>query len=88
MATLNGNDQQYTSGDWWARNNVWGRGSLVNGSDFTQSVTLDTSTFPNGTVLQWNWPPGPQGVRSSQKSAMVKLGSCQVQQLVLTIKVV
>lgn len=64
MATLNGNDQQYTSGDWWARNNVWGRGSLVNGSDFTQSVTLDTSTFPNGTVLQWNWPPGPQGVRS------------------------
>ena len=54
----------YGSGPWWVENNVWGNGSLINGVDYTQSITINNSTFPNGTLLSWSWPstPGPSGV--------------------------
>jgi hypothetical protein len=47
---------QYSFGPWWANNNVWGRDSLINGVDYTQSITINDSTFPNDTVLYWSWP--------------------------------
>lgn len=37
-------------------NNVGGKGSLVNGVDYTQSITINDSTFPDGTILSWSWP--------------------------------
>ena len=41
---------------WWALQNPWGNGSLVNGTNYTQSVTVQPSSFPNDTVLSWSWP--------------------------------
>ena len=48
---------EYVDGPYWAYNNVWGQGSLVNGVDYTQSITINNSTFPNDTILSWSWPP-------------------------------
>jgi len=49
----------YQSGNspgWWAIQNPWNKGSLVNGKDFTQTVTVNTSTFPNASAINWSWP--------------------------------
>ena len=46
----------YASGPYRTVNNVWNKGGLNNGSDFTQSVTYDPATFPAGVTLQWSWP--------------------------------
>jgi Ca2+-binding RTX toxin-like protein len=46
-------------GLWTMINNVWGRGDMVNGVDFTQSVTFDSATTPDGTVIAFDWGPGP-----------------------------
>jgi hypothetical protein len=56
-----------SNGPYWAYNSTWNRGSLVNGKDFTQSLTLDNANFPNGSVLAWSWPntPAPNNVYSS-----------------------
>jgi hypothetical protein len=40
---------------WWAVDNTWNNGTLVNGVNYTQTITGDPSTFPNGTVISWNW---------------------------------
>src|SRR5262245_31359041 len=40
----------------WGDNDVWNKGSLTIGKDFTQSVSFDTSNSPDGTVLSWSWP--------------------------------
>ena len=40
---------------WWALDNPWNTGSLVRGTDYTQSVTVHTGTFPNGTRIAWNF---------------------------------
>ena len=53
---LTSNWAEYFSGPWIAYNNVWGAGGLVNGVDFTQTITIDEATFPDGTVLSWSWP--------------------------------
>lgn len=37
-------------------NNTFGTGTLVNGTDFNSSISLYPSTFPNGTVMQWQYP--------------------------------
>ena len=55
-AILTENWSKRSSGPWLAYNNVWGHGSLVNGVDFTQTITIDEATFPDGTVLSWSWP--------------------------------
>jgi hypothetical protein len=54
-------------GPYWAYNSTWNKGSLINGKDFTQSLTLDHANFPNGSVFAWSWPntPGPNNVYSS-----------------------
>lgn len=43
-------------GSFWVLNNTWGKGSLVNGLDYTESITFDSSTSPSGIVISWNWP--------------------------------
>src|ERR1700733_3424996 len=47
---------EYTSGPWWAVDNVWGNAGLLNGVDYTQTITINDSTFPDDTVLSWSWP--------------------------------
>jgi len=56
-----------SKGPYWAYNSTWNKGSLVNGKDFTQSLTLDNVNFPNGSVLAWSFPntPGPNNVYSA-----------------------
>jgi hypothetical protein len=46
----------YSSGAYWADTNPWGKGNLINGIDYTQTIALDPATFPNGTILSWSWP--------------------------------
>jgi hypothetical protein len=48
-----------SNGPYWAYNSIWNKGGLVNGKDFTQSLTLDNANFPNGSVLAWSWPNTP-----------------------------
>ena len=60
------NPQYSTDGPWSAWAGAWGAGSLVYGVDYTQSITLNGSTFPNGTLISWSFPltGGPFGVWS------------------------
>ena len=39
-----------------ALNNTYGKGAYVNGTDYTQSLTLYAPTFPDATYMQWSWP--------------------------------
>ena len=44
-------------------NNVWGHGSLLNGTDYTQTITYDPALAPTGVSLAWDWPDnGTSGV--------------------------
>jgi len=49
------------AGPYWAMNSTWNEGSLVNGTDFTQSLTLDSANLPNNTTITWSWPNTPAG---------------------------
>jgi hypothetical protein len=59
ITTLSANDARADVGLWAMINNTWGRGSMVNGVDFTQTVTFDSATAPDGTVIAFDWGPGP-----------------------------
>jgi Ca2+-binding RTX toxin-like protein len=58
MPTLTANDARVDIGPWSIINNVWGRRDLVNGVDFTQSVTYDPGTVPDGVTVEFDWPSG------------------------------
>lgn len=53
--TLSADFATYDFGIWQVNNNVWNKGTLVNGVDFTQSATFNTDTVPNGITFNWNW---------------------------------
>ena len=43
-------------------NSTWNESGLVNGTDFTQSLTMENPNSPNiGTTITWNWPNTPAG---------------------------
>jgi len=47
-------------GTYSAENSTWNVGNLVNGTDFTESVTLDDPNSPNiNTTISWNFPNTP-----------------------------
>jgi Ca2+-binding RTX toxin-like protein len=60
--TLSGDFDSYAFGDLYISNNTWNRQDLVNGVDFTQSVTFDTDTVPSGITFTWDWGT-PAGYR-------------------------
>jgi Ca2+-binding RTX toxin-like protein len=65
LISLSQDMQAVKIGDYVALNNVWGKGSLVNGTNFTQSVVLANSTITSGVTFNWNWPTsGPYGVKA------------------------
>jgi len=74
LSALTANWATYALGSFWALNNVWGAGALVNGVDYTQSISIDRSTFPNGVTMSWSWPNGtaifsyPEIVYGAQQS--------------------
>ena len=62
---LTPNNAQYnTDGPWSANASAWNEGSLVYGVGYTQSITLNNQTFPDGTLISWSWPMIAAGVRS------------------------
>jgi hypothetical protein len=43
-------------------NSTWNQNGLVNGSGFTQTLTMEDSNSPNiGTTIAWSWPNTPAG---------------------------
>ncbi|MDB5524015.1 MAG: hypothetical protein JWM58_1778 [Rhizobium sp.] len=46
----------FTDGDFKVENNVWNKGDLVNGKDYTQSISLDTKHMTTELKFSWNWP--------------------------------
>lgn len=46
----------WTKGAYTAYLAPWGAGWLKYGQDYTDSLTLDPNSFPNGTTMTWKWP--------------------------------
>lgn len=53
---LSDTDAIYRDGDYYTANNVYPGVTLVNGVDFTQSLTVQPAFFPARTSGQWSWP--------------------------------
>jgi hypothetical protein len=50
------------AGPYWAMNSTWNQNGLVNGSGFTQSLTMEHPDSPNiETTIAWSWPQTPAG---------------------------
>lgn len=45
----------YTIGDFRFSNNVWNKGVLVNGTDFSQSIAFDTLSPTTSATFLWDW---------------------------------
>ena len=56
--TITSNSDGYSDSTWdYATDNgVYNVGSMVNGTNFTVSLTLDPATFPNGVDFSWSFP--------------------------------
>lgn len=62
-SNISGNNVSFVgSPHYWAFNNVWGIGSLVNGTDFTQTMAFHFPEYPGVTTITWNWPASPGGI--------------------------
>lgn len=46
------------TGDWILSNNTWGEGTLVNGTDYTQTISYDPAIGIGSTDIEWSWPDG------------------------------
>ena len=81
ISVLSSSWATYGKGSFWALNNTWGAHSLVNGVDYTQSISFDSSTFPDGVTMAWNWPMGtsvlsyPEIVYGAQQSMPAPAGT-------------
>ncbi len=54
--TITSNTGTYSANGYTVDNDPWNAGSQVNGVDFTNTITLDPATFPNGVDFSWSWP--------------------------------
>lgn len=59
----------------FALNNNFGKGSFVNGVDYTSTIMGYKSSFPNGTILQWNWPDAGSGSGFAYAYPLVNYGA-------------
>ena len=65
VQVISGDWQQVVIGPYTYINNTWGRQNLVNGTDYTQTITYDPALFPRGVSVAWDWPdPGDGRVLS------------------------
>lgn len=63
ILTLTADNAYIQSGTVGMLNNVWGRGDLLNGTDYSQSLSYDPALFPRGVQMAWDWPDsGTSGV--------------------------
>ncbi|MDQ2092977.1 hypothetical protein [Rhodalgimonas zhirmunskyi] len=56
MTVLTGDDVVWIGDGWYAQNNTWNRRDLINGADYSQSITLSDDVFPQGVSMSWDWP--------------------------------
>ena len=54
-SVLSENNQTATDGTYTLVNNTWNTGTLVNGTDFTQTVTYDAADLTHGTRFEWHY---------------------------------
>jgi hypothetical protein len=57
--TVLSDNQFYTADAFGAYSSPWGAGSLVEGTNFVDKIDLLPASFPNTTVISWNWPATP-----------------------------
>jgi hypothetical protein len=48
--------QYYSSGPYQAYVSPWGKGALVLGKDYNETISLNMATFPNNVVFAASWP--------------------------------
>ncbi len=53
---LTGDWESYRLGDLGVWNNVWNKGTYVNGEDYTQKIVFNPEDLTQGVVFSWNWP--------------------------------
>jgi hypothetical protein len=46
----------HTHGNYRIVNNVWNKGALVNGEDYTQSIRFNPADLSRNVVFRWDWP--------------------------------
>jgi hypothetical protein len=46
----------FTQGDFTIENNVWNKGDLVNGKDYTQTIGYDPKDLNHELTFAWKWP--------------------------------
>jgi len=59
IATVTEDDKIWLAPNgWYAHNNIWNRRELVNGVDYTSTITItdDSDAFPAGMTFEWNFP--------------------------------
>jgi hypothetical protein len=49
------NKDSYRANGYTVDPNPWGAGNLVNGTDYSQTITLVPATFPNDVQMDWHW---------------------------------
>jgi Ca2+-binding RTX toxin-like protein len=61
--TLSADWTNYSFGPYVIENNVWNKGTLVNGVDYRQTISFETANVPNGIRFAWDWPDNVQPPR-------------------------
>jgi uncharacterized protein YndB with AHSA1/START domain len=46
----------FTQGDFTVENNVWNKGDLANGRDYTQTISYNPKDLNHELTFAWNWP--------------------------------
>lgn len=54
--TLKKDWDTFTQGDFRIENNVWNKGDLVNGKDYTQTISYDPKHLTTELKFTWDWP--------------------------------
>ncbi|MBB1247497.1 GH12 family glycosyl hydrolase domain-containing protein [Rhizobium sp. G21] len=62
MAKLARDWDAYRLGDREVSNNVWNKGDLQSGVDYSQTVTYDPSDLSRDITFAWNWPSSSDDV--------------------------
>ena len=64
MTTYTSPQQKYSYSlpGYYVSNNAWGAGKLVQGVDYSTSVTFDPTSFESGTHFSWTYPRNVGGV--------------------------
>lgn len=77
----------WSQGPWLAYAAPWGSGSLVQGRDFADEITVVPTTFPAGTVIRWQWPLQNPAVRGYNHLAYGAYNGGAVRQPVAPLRI-